>query len=394
MNALPVSIPSPDPAGQASAPVETLFVLNNLSTGGSELKVVRLANELHRRGRRIGICYLNEPHALRELVDPQVPVWCLERQGKFSAAALAALRRLLAERHVRNAVAVNSYPSLYVAAATRWWRMRPRTLVLMNTTEYPQGQEWRRVLYRSVLGCMDRVVFGSDAQRARWLRTDAPLRRKSRVVYNGVDTDRFQRNLLGHGLSSRRFLGVDEHAYLIGSVGRLSPEKNQTVLIDAVAALRRRSIDAQLVLAGDGPDRDVLKRKAAQLGIDAAVKFVGTLQDVRPLLAALDVFVLPSLNETFSNAALEAMAMGKAVVLTRTGGGPEMVTDGSEGFIVGLTQMLPDLVTVLERLYIDPAMRAHMGEAARARVLRDFSWQAMVDAYECLLTPEGEWVDA
>lgn len=394
MKAQPVSIPGPDLPGHATAPVETVFVLNNLSTGGSELKVVRLCNELHRRGRGVGICYLNPPHALRELIDPQVPVWCLERSGKFSLAALTALRRLLAERHVRNAVAVNSYPSLYVAAATRGWRLRPRTLVLMNTSEYPQGQQWRRAFYRPVLGCMDRVVFGSDAQRARWLRRDTPLRRRSRIVYNGVDIDRFRLDLEGHGASSRRFLGVDEHAYLVGCVGRLSPEKNQIALIHAVAALRGRGIDAQLVLAGDGPDREFLSREATRLGAGSAVRFVGTLKDVRPLLAAIDVFVLPSLNETFSNAALEAMAMARTVVLTRTGGAPEMISDGSEGFIVNLEQVVPDLMTVLARLHADPAMRSRMGEAARARVLRDFSWQSMVDAYECLLAPQGERVDA
>jgi glycosyltransferase involved in cell wall biosynthesis len=110
------------------------------------------------------------------------------------------------------------------------------------------------------------------------------------------------------------------------------------------------------------------------------------LADVRPVLAILDVFVLPSLYiETFSNAALEAMAMGTPVVLSRIGGAAEMVRDGEEGYLLephDLALRLPDL---LERLARDPQLRERMSANARSRVERKFGFQNMVARYASLI---------
>jgi glycosyltransferase involved in cell wall biosynthesis len=315
--------------------LESLFVLNNLSVGGSEVKIVGLANELHRRGIAVGICYLNAPHTLRESVHPDVPVWCLERRGKYSLAATRTLKRIIVESRVRNVLAVNSYPTLYVAAAIRSLSPKPRSIVLMNTNGYPAGEEWRRYLYRSVMRLLDETVYGSEVQREVWVGPEHPLRATSSVIHNGVDTERFSVQSIGdEGLRFRERLGIKPGTFLIGGVGRLVHEKNHVVLIEALRDLRAQGIDAHVVIAGKGNCRSLLEQRAAKLQVQWHVSLTGVMEDVRPLLAALDVFVLPSLTDTFSNAALEAMAMSRPVVLSRTGGATEMVEDGREGFII------------------------------------------------------------
>ena len=116
----------------------------------------------------------------------------------------------------------------------------------------------------------------------------------------------------------REKLGIASGTFLIGGIGRLVPEKNHRVLIDALIELRRRGIDAHGVIAGKGPCREMLEQRASN--VKEHVSFTGVLEDVRPLLAALDVFVLPSIAETFSNAALEAMSMSRPVVRSPAGG--------------------------------------------------------------------------
>jgi glycosyltransferase involved in cell wall biosynthesis len=108
----------------------------------------------------------------------------------------------------------------------------------------------------------------------------------------------------------------------------------------------------------------------------------GNVSDVRPVIAAMDVFVLPSLAETFSNAALEAMAMRVPVVLSKVGGATEMVRDGIDGYIVAPDRLTEELPQLLSRLAGDRTLRLSAGERARRRVEESFSFDAMVDNYE------------
>src|SRR5690606_8101621 len=116
------------------------------------------------------------------------------------------------------------------------------------------------------------------------------------------------------------------------------------------------------------------------------VTFAGLQHDVRPALAAMDVFVLPSTHvETFSNAALEAMAMGKPVVLSRIGGAREMIRDGVEGFTIEPSDLEPRLKVLLAQLCADGDRVARLGQAARERAVSEFSLDAMVSSYAALI---------
>jgi glycosyltransferase involved in cell wall biosynthesis len=108
------------------------------------------------------------------------------------------------------------------------------------------------------------------------------------------------------------------------------------------------------------------------------------------MLAALDVFVLPSVAvESFSNAALEAMAMGRPVILSDIGGAREMIDDGVEGYVVSPTELEARLPALIAALYADPRKRLQMGRAARARVVSCFSVDGMAAAYRSLIGVPG-----
>jgi glycosyltransferase involved in cell wall biosynthesis len=155
-------------------------------------------------------------------------------------------------------------------------------------------------------------------------------------------------------------------------------------LIDAVAELRASGADVHLMLVGDGPLRSALEQRAIERGISDAVTFTGALPDVRAALKVFDVFVLPSLSETFSNAALEAMAMQLPVILTRTGGASEMIEHGKEGYIVDVAELPRQLPGLLEQLRLDNVMRTRMAAAAALRAQREFSWEGMLESYRSM----------
>jgi glycosyltransferase involved in cell wall biosynthesis len=363
--------------------MDALFVLNNLAVGGSETKVVRLANSLSARGMQIGIAYLNEPTTLLKDIQPQVGTCFLSRQGRFSLKANAALSRLINEQRPRNVLSVNLYPSLYVLTATRWARHKATTIGLMNTTKM-QGARLKQTFYTRVLRHLDLTVYGCELQRDVWLTPDNPMRPRSHVIYNGVDISRFTPSRVGVTEQRARY-GIGENTFVVGSVGRLAPNKNQLPLIDVIAELRAANADVHLVLVGDGPMRETLERRAAERGVSGAVTFTGALPDVRVALKLFDVFVLPSFSETFSNAALEAMAMQVPVILTRTGGAGEMIEDGREGYIIDVEQLPQRLPGLLNQLRTDHVLRSRMAAAAMSRAQQKFSWEGMLGAYQSLL---------
>lgn len=383
---------APDSTGADQ--LQVLFVLNNLIIGGSETKTIRLANSLFARGVQVGLAYLNPPHALLKRLHCDIPVWYLARQGKFSLSAIATLRALIREHRPRAVVAVNLYPALYVAAASARLGARPRTIGLVNTTVFKPGQAWRQGFYRPVLRLLDCTVYGCEAQRSLWLPSGSPMLRRSCVIHNGVDMRQFSGSHASDIRELRRRYGIADDAFVVGSVGRLASEKNQEALIDAVANVRATGIDMHLLLVGDGPMRQALEARTAQLRLSRSVTFTGGLNDVRDTLALMDVFVLPSRSETFSNAALEAMAMRKPVILTRTGGACEMITDGIHGFIVTVDELATRLPALLTELHADAGLTKQMGRAAAVRVEQSFSWDVMVDRYQSLLLSHAERLHA
>lgn len=371
---------------------DVLFVLNNLGIGGSERKTVRLVNRLKEEGVNVSLACLNGPFTIEQGIRRDVPLRKLERTGKFSLGALWRLRKAIVRDRPATVIAVNLYQALYVALATRFAGSRPRTVALVNTSTFPGHRALKR-LYQSVLARFDVTVHGCEAQRAFWFRTNGAAWRKSVVIYNGVDSDYFENvRVFEAGKRLRASLGLKPDALLIGTVGRLAPEKNQEVLLTTLRRLRVARVDAHLMLAGGGSLRAHLEQRAAELEIADRVHFVGEIEDVRPALAALDIFVLPSIAvESFSNAALEAMSMGRPVILSNIGGAREMIDDGVEGYVVSPTELAARLPALIAALYSDGRKRQQMGAAARRRAVNCFSVPAMVAGYRGLLQHgEGE----
>ncbi len=198
-------------------------------------------------------------------------------------------------------------------------------------------------------------------------RLDWPASRIE-VVYNSVDVGRFQVEA-PPGL--RAELGAEGRP-LILTPARLDAQKGHPFLLEAL----REVPDAVLALAGEGPERAALEGLAQRLGVKGRVRFLGRREDVPELLAACDVFALPSLYEGSSLAVLEAMAAGRAVVSSAIGGTDELIEDGRSGLLVEPGDAV-GLAAALRRLIEDPALREELAGRARERVERDLTRRRM-----------------
>lgn len=193
---------------------------------------------------------------------------------------------------------------------------------------------------------------------------------KVEVSYNAVDLERFAVRAPS-GLRAE-LDAVDRP--LILTAARLDPQKGHPFLLEALVQVP----DAVLALAGDGPERERLERLAADLGVAERVRFLGRRDDVPELLAACDVFALPSLYEGSSLAVLEAMAAGRPIVSSAIGGTDELIEDGVCGLLVAPRDSAA-LAAALRRLLDDSPLRERFAAAARARVERDLTRERMAE---------------
>jgi glycosyltransferase involved in cell wall biosynthesis len=228
--------------------------------------------------------------------------------------------------------------------------------------------------FEAVNGVIGRAALGWERMSARWahlvvcvsegerlLGEEAGIRARFRVIPNGVDLAAFPHASPEDRGAARVRLGRSGTAPLVVCVGRLARAKGQDVLLRAWPSVRERVPDAALVLVGDGPDAEALRRR-----VSPGVELVGERDDVLDWLAAADVVVQPSRWEAMSLALLEAMARGRSVVVTDVAGMPEILAD-VDGAIVPVEAPAPLAAAIAERL-VDASRAEAEGRENRRRV--------------------------
>jgi sugar transferase (PEP-CTERM/EpsH1 system associated) len=250
----------------------------------------------------------------------------------------------------------------------------------------PQGLDPRNLRLRRLLRSLPRGYVAMSRDIARWLEQSIGVpAARIRQLYSGVDAGRFRpEGPVPADLPWPRDPGAGAPPVILGSVGRFDPIKNHAGLLRAFRAILERHPEwrgrLRLIIAGDGPLRGDLEALARELGLEDSAWLPGARSDVPELMRAMDVFVLPSINEGISNTILEAMATGRPVVAGRAGGNPELVVDGLTGALYDPGD--PNgLATAMEQYVQQADLRQSHGEAGRRRVIEQFSLDAMVTRY-------------
>jgi glycosyltransferase involved in cell wall biosynthesis len=201
------------------------------------------------------------------------------------------------------------------------------------------------------------------------------------TIPNAIDPSRWDPTTDGRGV--RRELGIADATPLLASVSRLFSWKGQRELVRALALVKTEVPTVRLVIVGadetnvqKGSFTEELKALSRELGVADSVTFTGQRSDVPAIMAACDVFTLPSFEEPFGLVFLEAMAMRKPVVAVNNGGTPEVVEDGQSG-LLSPPWDVPALAANIVRLLKDGALRARLGEHGRTRVLDYFNPRRM-----------------
>ena len=233
----------------------------------------------------------------------------------------------------------------------------------------------------------DRVIAASKAT-GRFQRT-YNLVRPSRIeiVHNFVDHRRFVDIPTKTGCDVRSAFGVDDACLMIGIVGDVIPRKGLIHLVGGLKRITSVIPKVRLLVVGNGPSSYMrkVKSKADRLGVSSCILWAGHRTDIPEILRSLDLFVLPSLRESFPIAVLEAMAAGLPVVATSVAGLPECVVPDETGYLVPPANHRA-LSKAIIALLKDKDLRGRFGESGRKRVLKDFSIERQLPKIESSLS--------
>lgn len=371
-----------------TSPRRVALVIGQLQMGGAERQLFELAVRLDRsRWEPVVVCLseVAEPFAGR-LRERGIAVEVLSRSTHYDPGRVFRLRRLLGRRRIDLAHSFLLVANAYVWAATRpgvAGGAGPPYIASSRICLSPSRWWLRLVHQRAFRGAAGVIANSTRVEDFTRELYDLPAGR-IRVIRNGIDVKPFQAESAGARESVRSEMGIPQEALVVGSLGRLSPQKNLDLFLETAACLARAPATAGaggglwFVVAGGGPALAGLRALAADLGLEDRIVFTGPRRDVARVLSAFDIFVLTSHTEGLPNAVMEAMAAGLPVVATRAGGTDELVEEAVTGHLVEVGDG-PALSRKIELLLGDPEARLGMGQAGLRRVEREFSIERMVE---------------
>lgn len=355
------------------------MLLESDAPGGAERMTLLLAEELRRRGHSVcpvgpdnGSGWLAEQFRARGFAPETFSI-----RRALDWRCLRGLVRLIERREIDLVHSHEFTMSVYGAAAALM-RRKPH-IMTMHGGVYYTHRWWRRVALRWACHNSSSVLAVSSATRAQLQQALHLPDGAVDVIPNGVD---FQPGLRD---PVRRELAVAEGEVLIVAVGSLYAVKGHIVLLRALAELGTSgcAMPYRLAIVGHGEEETALRAFVLAHGLSDRVVLLGYRPDIPSVLAAADIFAMPSLSEGLPLALLEAMVAGKAVIASDVGGIPEIVTTGDDGLLTRAGDH-GALALALRRLIEDSVYRAALGRRAQLRASTHFSVERMTDAYERL----------
>jgi glycosyltransferase involved in cell wall biosynthesis len=227
---------------------------------------------------------------------------------------------------------------------------------------------------------VDRFIVVSDSLKERMISQHAIPAEKIARIYNGIEIDFYNPDEQEDRRAKiREELSLDNDVLLVGAIGRLVWQKGFEYFLQCIPDVLGICSRIKFLLVGEGPLRRPLEDLSKRLRIEPFIIFTGQRNDIRDVLAALDIIVIPSVLEGFPMITLEAMAMGKPIIATRINGTKEQIKNGKEGLLVA-SQSPAELTRAIGRIIGDSLLASSLGNAARQRVTTEFSVQQMIEA--------------
>ena len=355
-----------------------LLVIDNIEFGGGERGFLQLVSRLRHRFDFFVAAMPGGPfqQQIEEMGIPFVP---LDVSRRISIKPIGQMRDFVRGNNIDIIHSQGARVDFFARIAGRM----ANTPHVLSTVQMPiEGFDvgpLRKKLYllmdRLSGIFVERFIVVSEALKRLFIEgRRIPAQRVVRI-YNGIELDFYQPNANQGDLRSK--WDIPSRVPLIGAVGRMVWQKGFEFFLRAIPEIMESYPDTRFLLVGDGPLRTKLENLAQQLNIDDSITFTGFQSDIRQILSAIDVLVVPSILEGLPMIILEGMAMAKPIVSTHIDGITEQISDEKEGILVPM-RTSKDLAKAVSRLIHDRELAIRLGKAARRRVKNHFTVEQMI----------------
>jgi len=325
-----------------------------LETGDSQLRAIAEASGL-------------ETHSLRDT-------------SAFDPRVIMKLSGIVKSENI-HLMCTHGYKPNIIGRFASWLSGVPVIAISRGWTAESRKIRFYERLDKIFLHLSDHVVAVSGGQREK-IKKLGVVPGKISVIHNGINLDEIPQV---PSATLRASLDLPEDAVIIASAGRLSPEKNQSGMIEVASQVVSRNPKAYFVIFGEGFLRSELEKQIEGAGLRGRFLLPGFRGDLQSLLHEVDIFMLPSFTEGLPNVVLEAFAVRKPVVATAVGGTPEVVKHGVSGFLTGPAE-IGKMAEYVHQLVNDPALRDSMGERGYRHIEEEFGFEQQTALYEELYT--------
>jgi len=359
-------------------PINICHVVFSLDFGGLEKVVIDLAEGVDKKKYRVVICCLDKLGDLaKEAESKGIKVIFVSRKAGLDFGLPFRLSRVFKKENVSIVHSHNFAPMLYSTLGAKLAKVS----FVLNTIHGREKKVRHNRIWSMVWKLNDFIVTISNDARNEFLKYAKVDSGRIKVIHNGIDISKFVNNNDCNDLKAK--LGISASDYVIGTVSRLSLEKDQFTLLDTFERITENLSNVKLLIVGDGKSRGELEDYSRRLRIEGKVLFLGFRNDIAEILSIMDIFVLTSLTEGISVSLLEAMAASKPVVATNVGGNAEVIEDGKTGFLVrpkNPEKIAENIIALLK----NRSLSTQMGKKGKERVTENFSLKRMISEYESL----------
>ncbi|HLA28916.1 MAG TPA: glycosyltransferase family 4 protein [Syntrophales bacterium] len=364
--------------------IKILFVIDGLEFGGGERCFAQIISALPTERYEIFLASAGNPCLYDEIQNTRVHLVPLDFSHKYNPALFTRLARIIMAEGIDIVHGQGARAEFYARLASGLAKTSKYiSTIAMPVEGYDVGKFQKRdyrFLDRFSERYVDRFIVVSDSLKERMIRQHAIPSEKIARIYNGIEIDFYNPDEQENRRAKiREELYLDDDVLLVGSIGRLVWQKGFEYFLQCIPNVIGISSRIKFLLVGEGPLRRPLEDLSKGLGIEQFIIFTGQRKDIRDVLAALDILVIPSVLEGFPMITLEAMAMGKPIIATRIDGITEQIRDGKEGFLVA-SRSPAELTQAIVKVAGDSLLADRLGNSARQRVATEFSVQQMIGA--------------
>ncbi len=351
-----------------------LYIIPNLSIGGTETTLVNLVNSLDPDVYDIHLCTISGDNPLRSNLNKNIKYYNIKTDKKVSISTTIRLTRLInaispdiLQTFLRYGNIISPIPKLINNDISVITGIRTVPTSLPIWKDYPE---------RVGLSFSDYVVSNSYSGK-KHAEQRGISSKKIEVIPNGRDMSSFKN---ANPAKDIQLLRSNPDTQIVGTVGRLIKRKGHQDLLTAWKGIIREYENAQLVIVGGGPEYEALEQRAVELGISSSVHLLGTRTDVPAVLAAVDLFVFPSHFEGLPGAVIEAMASGLPIVATDVDGNSELIDNGVSGILLPKKNVKKLQDEVIKLLY-NQSLCEQYGQEAYKKAIKEYSNKRVVNKF-------------